>query len=154
MKIHQLIRDRDVELELTASSVDEALNRIAEFLAAGNGLVSEAVAEALIERERLGTTAVGDGFAIPHCKLTGLNSIIVGYARFDRGIDFRAADGVPVTTFLIVLSPPHQPALHLQVLSQIARILKHEAVRDELRGAPDRAHVLEIVKLAAEAEGV
>ncbi len=154
MKIHQLIQDRDVVLDLTASSVDEALVRIADFLAAGNGLASEEVAAALIERERLGTTAVGDGFAIPHCKLTGLDSIIVGYARFDSGIDFRAADGMPVTTFLVVLSPPHQPALHLQVLSQIARTLKHEAIRDQLRAATDSAQVLEIIKQAAEAEGV
>lgn len=154
MKIHQLIRERDVVLGLTATTVDEALTRTAEHLAEGAQLSAEAVAEALIERERLGTTAVGDGFAIPHCKLAGLSSIVVGCARFPDGVDFRAADGDPVTMLLVVLSPPHQPAAHLQVLSQIARILKRSAVRDQLRDAADPVSVLDVLQRAAEAEGV
>lgn len=154
MKIQQLVDERDVALGLSASGVDGALGAVAAFLAGHHGLRAEAVTQALMDRERLGTTAVGDGFAIPHCKIGGLSSIVVGVARFAEPVEFDAADSSPVEVLFAVLSPPDQPAAHLQALSQIARILKRPAVRDTLRAAADPTAVVEAVRTAAQEEGV
>jgi len=154
VKIQQLVDERDVALGLSASGVDGALEAVAGFLAERHDLRQEAVTQALMDRERLGTTAVGDGFAIPHCKIGGLSSIVVGVARFAEPVEFDAADSSPVEVLFAVLSPPEKPAAHLQVLSQIARILKRPAVREALRSAPDPAAVVSSVRAAAEEEGV
>ncbi len=154
MKIQQLVDERDVALGLSASGVDGALEAVARFLAGRHDLEAEAVARALMDRERLGTTAVGDGFAIPHCKVGGMSSIVVGVARFAEPVEFDAADSSPVEVMFAVLSPPEQPAAHLQTLSQIARILKRPAVRQALRAAADPPAVVEAVREAAREEGV
>ena len=110
--------------------------------------------QSLLERERLGSTAVGDGFAIPHSKLPGLKSIYIALARLTRGVDFQAADGASVRFFFVVLSPPDQPAAHLQVLSQIARVLKRRELRSQLLDAEDAEQVVASIRRVAEAEGL
>jgi mannitol/fructose-specific phosphotransferase system IIA component (Ntr-type) len=154
VKLQKLIDTEQVFLGLEASSKDEVLSVLAEKLATEVGLAGNDVAAALRERERLGSTSVGDGFAIPHCKLTGLRSIQLALGRFSRGVDFNAADGKPVTFFFVVLSPPDQPAAHLQVLSQIARVLKRSDLRRDLVAAGDTEQVVRAIRQIAAAEGL
>jgi mannitol/fructose-specific phosphotransferase system IIA component (Ntr-type) len=154
MKIHKLIEPENVYLDLNASDVDSALAAIADAVAPDLGLETERVTEALIEREALGSTSVGDGFAIPHCKTSGLRQIAIALARYSDGIDFGGANHDPVSFFFVVLSPPDQPAAHLQVLSQIARILKRQELRSELLVAADPGEVVAALRRAAEEEGL
>ncbi len=141
-------------LGLEASDGDEAISVLGEILSEGIGVPRERIVTALKERERLGSTGVGDGFAIPHCKLQGINEIVVAVARFDQGIDFHAPDGRPVRLMFVVLSPPDQPAAHLQVLSQIARVLKRKDVRRRLMEAEDAVALAKVIQESAEAEGL
>jgi mannitol/fructose-specific phosphotransferase system IIA component (Ntr-type) len=154
VKLQKLIDTEQVFLGLEASSKDEVLAVLAEQLATEVGLDAKDVAAALRERERLGSTSVGDGFAIPHCKLKGLSSIQLALGRFLHGVDFNAADGKLVTFFFVVLSPPDQPAAHLQVLSQIARVLKRGDLRRDLIAAREAEGVVRAIRQTAAAEGL
>jgi len=154
MKIHKLIEPENVYLELAASDVESALGAVAEVFSPTLGLDPERVVEALVERESLGSTSVGEAFAIPHCKTEGLRQIAIALARFTDGVDFGGADHEPVSFIFVVLSPPDQPAAHLQVLSQIARVLKRRELRSELLSAADAAEVVSAICRVAEEEGL
>lgn len=141
--------------ELTATTVEAALTEMSERLAAA-GVVDDpqGLAAKLLARERLGCTGLGAGVGIPHCKWKGIDDVVLAIGRAPAGIDFRSADGVPVTLILLVLSPADAPALHLQALARISRRLKSAGVADNLRraGSPEeirdvwsenRPHVVE-----------
>jgi len=154
MRLQKLIREEHVHLQLEATDVEAALMAVAERMAPSAGVPADRIAAALGERERLGSTSVGDGFAIPHCKLEGLRSVSIAMARFNEGIEFGSADADRVEFVFVVLSPPDQPAAHLQVLSQIARLLKRRELRRRLLEAADASTVIETITQLAEAEGL
>lgn len=155
MKLCDIIRAELTFLELEARDCEEALGAVSANLEEATGLTTERIHAALLEREALGSTSVGNGFAIPHCKLTDLETIVVALARLAEGVEFNdGKNHPPVRFFFIVLSPPDQPTEHLQVLSQIARILKNGNLRDELMKAPDAEVAIESIQRAAELEGL
>lgn len=98
--------------------LDELASRV---VAAGAATDARELATRLAEREALGSTGVGGGVAIPHCKLSGLSRAILGVGIAPLGIEFRAVDGLPVRLFFLVVSPSQSPAEHLQVLAAISR---------------------------------
>jgi len=120
---------------------------LAERVAA-TGLVKDAGAlyRALAEREQLGSTGVGGGVAIPHCKVKGLEQgiLAVGIAR--PPVDFGAADGQPVSLFFLVLSPDHSPAEHLQMLSRISRWVRANGNVDALLRLGDSEAIYDFLK--------
>ena len=155
MKIRDAIRSDFVFLGLEAENAKTAIDVMARELSAASKLDAAMVESALFEREQLGSTSVGNGFAIPHCKLLNLGEIVVALARFDEGVDFgdnRSHEAVRF--FFVVLSPPDQPAEHLQVLSQIARVLKTEDLRNELLSATDIESITAAIQRVAEQEGL
>jgi mannitol/fructose-specific phosphotransferase system IIA component (Ntr-type) len=154
MKIHKLIKPDNVFLDLDAADVRSALGAVANVFAPDLSLDPSGVVDALVEREELGSTSVGDGFAIPHCKTQGLRQIAIALARFSKDVDFGGTGDEPVRFVFVVLSPPDQPATHLQVLSQIARILKRRELRSELLSAADADAVASSIFRVAEEEGL
>ena len=155
MKIRDAIRSDFVFLGLEAENAKTAIDVMARELSAVSKLDAAMVERALFEREQLGSTSVGNGFAIPHCKLLDLGEIVVALARFDEGVDFgdnRSHEAVRF--FFVVLSPPDQPAEHLQVLSQIARVLKNADLRNELLSATDIESITVAIQRVAEQEGL
>ena len=154
MKIHKSIKADDVYLDLVAGNLKEALETIANLLSGVLSISSDIVVDGLLEREQLGSTSVGHGFAIPHCKLQGLRQIRVALARFQAPIAFGSSSAEMVRFVFVVLSPPDQPAAHLQVLSQIARILKRDDLRSKLLDAKDSTSVLDAIQHVAETEGL
>ena len=154
MKIHKLIKPEHVYLDLEASDVQSALTAAADAFSPTVGLDPKQVVNALGEREELGSTSVGNGFAIPHCKTQGLRKIEIALARRNGGVAFGGSDEDPVSFLFVVLSPPDQPAAHLQVLSQIARVLKRRELRSELQTAADAEEVVAALNKAAEEEGL
>ena len=155
MKICDAVQPKLIFLGLEAQNTDDALAAVARELSKATELDASLVDEALIEREKLGSTSVGNGFAIPHCKLSNLDEIVVALARFEAGVDFcDTKDQEPVSFFFVVLSPPDQPAEHLQVLSQIARILKNGDLRRELLETDGVDSIIGAIQRAAEQEGL
>jgi PTS system nitrogen regulatory IIA component len=134
--IQSLIDRRLVFTGLEAASLEEALGELSRRISAA-GIVHDApdLTRRLLERERLGCTGLGGGIAIPHCKLKEIDELVLSVASFPRGVDFRAPDGIPVTLVFLILSPAQAPALHLQALARISRLLKAPGVTDALRSA-------------------
>ncbi len=121
---------------LTAATREDAFAELARRLAdAGAIRDAETLERRLSERERLGSTTLGSGVAIPHLKLAGLADPIVAVGAFPAGVDFGAPDGVPVRLIFLVLSPADSPALHLQILARISRLLRLPGVADNLQKA-------------------
>ena len=154
MKIHKLIEPDNVYIGLAADDVESALAAVADVFAPKLGLDPGDVVESLLEREGLGSTSVGDGFAIPHCKTQGLRQIAIALVRFTEPVSFSGNGHDLVRFAFVVLSPPDQPAAHLQVLSQIARVLKRQDLRAELLLAANAEEVAGAIRRAAEAEGL
>lgn len=100
----------------------------------------------LLDREKLGTTGIGDGIAIPHGKLDDLDEVIVMVGRSKEGVDFESLDGKPCTIFFLVLAPEQVAGMHLRVLAQISRILKDETFRNEFMKAADVDDLWQILK--------
>jgi nitrogen PTS system EIIA component len=99
----------------------------------------------LLEREQLGSTGIGQGIAIPHCKISGLKKGIVAVAIAPQGVDFGAADGAPVRLFFLVVSPSESPAEHLQILAAISRWLKADRHAERLLTLSSRDAIFEFL---------
>ncbi len=147
--LQALVDSRLVFTDLKATTLEEALSEMARGLAAA-GVVRDAqdLARRLLERERLGCTGLGSGIAIPHCKLKDVSRITLAIGSSCGGVDFRAPDGAPVTLIFLILSPADAPALHLQALARISRLLRTPGVADNLRRASTAEQILEAVKEA------
>lgn len=154
MKIHKLIEPNNVFLDLRASDAESALQAVSDVFAPSLDLDPDEVVEALLERERLGSTSIGGGFAIPHAKIQGLRRIAIAVARFAEPVPFGGDNGDGVGLAFVVLSPPDQPAAHLQVLSQIARVLKRGELRSGLMEVEGSEELTQAICRAAEAEGL
>lgn len=98
-----------------------------------------------LEREKLGSTGVGNGIAIPHGRIVGLSSPLVALGRIRQGILFDAVDGQPVYVVAALLSPAESNTLHLTSLATVVRFLRHRHVRHHLQTAPDRAAMAEVL---------
>lgn len=138
MRLGSLIRPDLIFPDLEAVDRVEALRAFAARVA-DRGLVGDPVAlfDRLWEREQLGSTAIGGGIAIPHCKVDQLEQGVISLGRVLRGVDFGAADGQPVRLFFLVISPSQSPAEHLQILAAISRWIKVAGRVEALLELPD-----------------
>lgn len=119
--------------DLHSADKEGALRELAELVApASPGAGAEQILAILRERERLNSTAIGDGIAIPHGRLAGIQNVRAGFARSTRGIDFDSVDRKPTHLFFVLLAPDDAAALHLKALARISRILKSPAFREHL----------------------
>ncbi len=138
MDISDLITPDAVMLNLKAGTKKQALQDLARKAAEliGTDTVSERdVFEVLLERERLGTTGVGAGIAIPHGKLTSLKGLHGLFAKLEKPIDFDSIDEQPVDLVFLLLAPETAGADHLKALARVSRLLRDKATCDKLRGA-------------------
>ncbi len=95
--------------------------------------------DALLQRERLGSTGLGRGIAVPHVKITGLSGIVCLFARLTKPIDFESQDGEPVDLIFLLLAPDHAGGDHLKALARISRLVREPAALERLRSAGDLA---------------
>ena len=93
-----------------------------------------------------GSTAIGDGIAIPHGKLAGVSSIIGVFGRHVRGVDFDSLDGGPTHLFFLLVAPEDSASLHLKALARVSRLMKDPAFRERLSSAPDAAEIFRLIK--------
>jgi PTS system nitrogen regulatory IIA component len=141
MELAELIAPNGVIADMRASSKKQALLEVAQRAAQITGLHERTIFDALLERERLGSTGLGGGFAIPHCKLDGLERIHGVFARLATPIDFEAIDARPVDLVFMLAAPKDAGADHLTALSRVSRVLRDRALVEKLR-ATDRADAL------------
>jgi PTS system nitrogen regulatory IIA component len=139
------VDERLVFPHLAAATAEAALTEMAEGLERA-GVVGSAsdLARRLVERETMGSTGLGGGLAIPHCKVRELTEVVVAIGISRSGVDFHSPDGQPVTVLFVVLSPAESPALHLQALARISRLIRMPGVAETLRHAEDAAAIAAI----------
>ena len=126
---------------LKAGSKKQALHDLAVQASRLVGRDEREIFDTLLQRERLGSTGIGEGIAIPHGKLPGLDRLFGLVARLDRPVDFESLDGRPVDFAFLLLAPEGAGADHLKALAQVARILREPGILDRIRAARD-AHAL------------
>lgn len=138
MDIGDLLNPDAVLPNLRSTSKKQALQELAKAAAGLTGQDERSIFDVLLERERLGTTGVGNGIAIPHGKLPGLRQLYGIFARLDRPIDFEAIDEQPVDLIFLLLAPEGAGADHLKALARVSRQLRNGTYCDKLRGSDNR----------------
>ena len=134
MEINDLITTQSVVANLHATSKKQAIQDLARKAADITGLHERAIFDVLMERERLGTTGVGNGIAIPHGKLANLDKLYGLFARLEKPIDFQSIDEQPVDIIFLLLAPEYAGADHLKALARVSRLLRDQTVCEKLRG--------------------
>ena len=144
MEIAEMISPSSVIANLRVTSKKQALQELAKKAAEVTGQPERSIFEVLIERERLGTTGVGNGIAIPHGKLPGLDRLYGLFARLETPIEFDAIDEQPVDLICLLLAPETAGADHLKALARISRLLRDGTICKKLRGSetPDAIYAL------------
>lgn len=145
MTLEQLIGPEAVAPALRASSKKQLLHELATRAAERLNLDARAVFEALMDRERLGPTAMGRGVAIPHARLPEVTKISGYFARLDKGVDFDAADDQPVDLVFLLLAPESAGADHLRALARVSRLLRDEGRCAKLRATTDASALYAIL---------
>jgi nitrogen PTS system EIIA component len=107
---------------------------------------SDRLMKVLLERERLGSTGIGDGIAIPHGKLKDIEDLVLSFGRSAEGIDFESMDGKPVHLFFLLVAPEACAGIHLRALAKIARLLKNGTVRKRLAKVDNREDIFSIIQ--------
>jgi PTS system nitrogen regulatory IIA component len=142
MKIEDILAEDLVVADLAARSKNEVLVQLAHAITNAHPELDVAkLVGALEERERLNSTALGDGVAIPHGKLPGLKRVFAAFGRSRQGVDFQSLDGKPTHLFFVLAAPEDSAGAHLKALARISRLLKDPTFRARLLEAPD-AHAI------------
>jgi PTS system nitrogen regulatory IIA component len=139
MPLSDLLALNAVVPALKVNSKKQVLQEISDRASHVLGLGEREIFDILLQRERLGSTGVGNGIAIPHGKLAKLPNLFGLFARLDRPIDFEAIDGQPVDLVFLLLAPETAGADHLRALSRIARVLRDPIIVQKLRATRDAA---------------
>jgi len=151
MKLAEIIEKNSIVPELKANDKAGVLEELAQVIADHvPSIEKEALVKVLVERERLGTTGIGDGVAIPHGKLKGIGRPIISFGRSKVGIDFESIDRQPVYLFFLLVAPDNSSGIHLQVLAKIARILKSNTFRKKLMETTTREELYQTIVQADE----
>jgi PTS system nitrogen regulatory IIA component len=141
-----LLHPERVSVALTASDKEAALRAAAALLVMPEREANEeSVYDVLMERERLASTGVGSGVAIPHGRFDGVDELRAAVAVCTDGVDFDAVDGLPVTILVAIIGPRSMPQKHLAALAGVSRVLRNDAVREELIAASDSAEAYRLL---------
>jgi len=147
MKVTDFLSQETVLPDLKGTTKPDVLRELAAGLAAQHKEIQlDKLVAVLTERERLGSTAIGDGIAIPHGKLGGVGRIIGAFGRHREGVDFESVDGHPTRLFFLLVAPEESTNLHLKALARVSRLLKNEALRARLLEAADAGAIFQLIK--------
>ena len=140
MRVVDILTEELIVPQLRTATKAEVLRELAEHLAAHHPQIQvERLVTVLLDRERLGTTAIGEGIAIPHGKLPGLKGVVAVFGRSLSGIDCHSLDGAPTKLFFLLVAPEDSAGIHLKALARVSRLLKDRAFRERLLRGASRA---------------
>jgi nitrogen PTS system EIIA component len=154
MELGDLIMPEAVIPTFAARNKKQVLQDLAEHAATLTQLGARGIFETLLQRERLGSTAVGRGIAIPHAQIAGLERIVGVFARLHPPIDFEAPDEEPVDLVFLLLAPEHAGADHLKALARVSRLVRTPHASERLRAALDGAAIHAILTEPTAVEAV
>jgi len=146
MKITEMLKQEFILEELEGRGKKDVLAELSGvFKTPGINLDSKEMLKVLLEREKLGSTGIGEGIAIPHGKMAGLKEMVISFGRSSKGVDFETLDGRPAHLFFLLMAPENSSGLHLKVLAKISKMLKDNAFRKNLREAGTRSDLFRVI---------
>lgn len=146
MKLPEILEESNIIPELTAKDKIGVLEELAEVISNHEPAIDKGtLVKVLVERERLGSTGIGDGVAIPHGKMHDVRNPIISFGRSKQGLDFESMDGQPVHLFFLLIAPENSSGIHLQVLAKIAKILKNRDFRKKLMKPATRKELYQTI---------
>lgn len=151
MKIIDVLQKEAIIVELTATDKKGVLEELVSPVAQIAGVHQEEMVRVLLDRERLGSTGIGEGVGIPHGKLKGLDNLALGFGISRKGVDFESIDNRPTYIFFLLITPENSTGLHLKLLARISKILKSVPFKESLLNATDREDIYSIIKEADDA---
>jgi mannitol/fructose-specific phosphotransferase system IIA component (Ntr-type) len=154
MKLSDFVVYDAITVDLQATGKEEVIREIVQSLCRAGHLADgdlEGVSRAILNREELGSTGIGQGVAVPHTRYNKVDHLIGTVALSRQGVDFAALDGEPVDILFLLISPPNQPGDHLRALENISRHLKNERFVSFLRQARTREQVVDLLEEADQA---
>ncbi|MBF0302218.1 MAG: PTS sugar transporter subunit IIA [Desulfamplus sp.] len=145
MKISDILDRNSIISNLNAKNKKGVLEELAGAITTRTGTETKDIVRVLLEREQLGSTGIGGGIAIPHGKLDGISSIVVGFGLSREGVEFDSLDNRPVHIFFLLITPANSTGIHLSVLAQISRLLKQSHFKDNLMKAESAEEIEQII---------
>ena len=146
LKLSEMFTEVNVIPELKAKDKRGVLEELAEAIVSREPTLDKSsLVKVLLERERLGSTGIGDGVAIPHGKFQGITHPIISFGRSRAGLDFESMDGQPAFLFFLLVAPENEANIHLKALAKIAKILKNSTFRKVLMEAPTRKEIYDTI---------
>ena len=146
MKIIDIIKKDSIIANLVGTNKEEVLNEVTDFLLNKEIIKDKQVLlHTLIEREKLGSTGIGENVAIPHGKSDALSKVVMVFARSLKGLDFESLDQKPVHFVCVVIAPSKSTGQHLKALARISRIFKSKSLRDEILKLSDANQIYSLI---------
>lgn len=145
MRIIDILSKDSIVENLTSRSKKEVIQELVKALPKGR-YDSDKLVQILLEREKLGSTGIGDGVAIPHGKLGDIDKLMASFGRSKKGVDFDALDGSPTHLFFLLVAPENSAGIHLKALAKISRLFKDGQFRNALMSAKDKEEIYDIIK--------
>lgn len=147
MKILDILAPDAIIPAMRATTKSEALQELASMLATLHPELDRArLIQVLLDREALGSTAIGEGIAIPHGKMPGASNVIAAFGRSPEGLPFDSLDGNPTRLFFLLVAPEDSAGIHLKALARVSRLLKDKSFRDRLAGGGTQEQLFAIIK--------
>ena len=143
--VAKLLNPGHVLVDLQISSKKRLFEQVGLLFENHQGIAQSVVFESLFARERLGSTGLGQGVAIPHGRIKGLKDAVGAFVRLAQPVPFDATDGKPVTLVFALLVPEHATEKHLEILSELAQMFGDRALRDAMAAAPDGAALHQLI---------
>ena len=145
MKIAEFLREDLTLPDLTSADKAGALAELCGPLAKAHGLDAARLCETLLEREKLGSTGIGEGVAIPHGKLAGVPGLLAAFGRSVKGVDFQAIDGKPTHLLFVLFAPENSAGIHLKALARISRLFRNPAFRKSILEAAGAGGIYRLI---------
>jgi len=147
MRITDILTEDMVVPALAGRSKDDVIEELAGVVAGHHPEIDRRrLVQALEDREKLNSTALGEGIAIPHGKLQGLKRVVAAFGRSPGGVDFSSLDGKPTHLFFLLVAPEDSAGAHLKALARISRLLKEEHFRERLMRAANAAEIFRTIR--------
>jgi PTS system nitrogen regulatory IIA component len=147
MRIDDFLAEDMVVSALEGRTKDDVIEELAEVVSKHHPEIDHwRLVGALQDRERLNSTALGEGVAIPHGKLPGVKRVVGAFGRSPQGVDFNSLDGKPTHLFFLLVAPEDSAGAHLKALARISRLLKDDAFRARLLQAEDAASLYRVIR--------
>jgi PTS system nitrogen regulatory IIA component len=146
MKLSEILNQDNIIPDLRAKDKTGVLEELVDVIVSHDpSLDKGSLVKVLLERERLGSTGIGDGIAIPHGKFLGLKHPVISFGRSLQGLNFDSMDGQPAFLFFLLVAPENSASIHLKALAKIAKILKNSSFRNVLMQAPTRQELYQTI---------